>query len=177
MFQQVILLLQMATLQSRGNTRARIPARIHDMFPIMVVRLIQQRLDPRLGEAPRARVERLLLAPDDVLSVGVGIEVVTQLGPGEGVQLLDARDGDVVDLLVEAVLLQRGVHLSGANNNALDRGRRGDGVIRDDPAEMRVAGELVDRGAGEGMAEEGFGKENTKGWHELLVRAVEGGRR
>ena len=85
----------MRALQPRRNTGTRIPARIHYMFTIMVLRMIQQGLNPGLSETPRASVEGLFLAPDDGLGVGIGIQILLQLGPGEGVELFYARYGCV----------------------------------------------------------------------------------
>lgn len=73
--QQIHLLLHMTRLQPCRHTRTRVPARIHDMLPAMMHGLIQQRLNPRLREAPRARIQRLLLAPNDRLGVLVHIQV------------------------------------------------------------------------------------------------------
>lgn len=65
----------MTRLQPGRHTRTRVPARIHDMLPAMMHGLIQQRLNPRLREAPRACIQRLLLAPNDRLGVLVHIQV------------------------------------------------------------------------------------------------------
>ena len=165
--QQILLLLQMHRLQARRHARARVPARVHDVLVVVVLGFIQQGLDPGLGEAPGARVQRLLLAPDDVLGVGVGVEVLAQLRPGEGVQLLDARDGRRPDLVGRAVLVQGRVDLARAENDAFNFFVRGDGLpmlgVGDDPLEVRFAGEVFDARAGEGVAEEGLGEENAKG--------------
>ena len=74
------------------------------MFPIMILGLIQQSLNPRLGEAPSARIERLFLTPDDCLGVGVHVEVFLEWLPGEGVELLDSCDG-CVDMVVFGTVL------------------------------------------------------------------------
>ena len=39
--QHVHFLLHMRPFQSRRHTRARVPPRIHDVFPIMMLRLVQ----------------------------------------------------------------------------------------------------------------------------------------
>lgn len=83
----------MRALESCGYAGAGIPACIHDVSSVMMLCLIQQGLDSRLGEAPCACVEGFFLCPDNSFGVGVGVEVLAQLGPGEGVQLLDAGDG------------------------------------------------------------------------------------
>lgn len=126
----------------------------------MMLRLIQQRLDPRLREAPCARIQRLLLAPDDRLGVLVHVEIFFQLGPGEGVELLDAGNGDVVEFVLGTVFVELDVGLAGAEDHAVDFVGGGDGVVMfgvlDDPLEVGVAREVFDGGAGERVAEEGF---------------------
>ena len=95
----------MCPLQPGRHASTWVPARIHYMPAVMIFRLIQQGLNPRLRKAPRARIQRLFLRPDDRLGVGVMVQVFPQLGPGEGIELLDAGDGDGVEFLVRAVLL------------------------------------------------------------------------
>lgn len=158
----------MAGLQARRDGRAGIAARKQHVLVVVVLRLVEQRLDARLREAPRARVQRLLLRPHDVLGVRVRVQVLLQLLPGEGVQLLDARDGCVFDALVGPVLVQRGVDLARADYDAGDvlggvDFAGGVGGVRDDPLEVRVAGEVGEVGAGDGVAEEGFGEEDYEG--------------
>lgn len=82
------------------------------MAPVMVHGLVQQRFDARLHVAPRARIQRLLLAPDDVLRVRIAVQVLLELLPGERVHLLDARYGCVVDSMRGAVFLEGGVDLA-----------------------------------------------------------------
>lgn len=143
MLQQIHLLLHMRALQARRHTGAGIPSRIQDMLAIMMFRLIQQGLDAGLGETPSAGVERLFLAPNDVLGVGVHVEVFLELGPGEGIELFDARDGCVLVLVGRAVLVQGGVDLAGAEDDTLDLFGRGDGLVvfrvGDDPLEVGFA--------------------------------------
>lgn len=71
----------MTCLQARRDARARVSARIHDMFPIMILGLIEKRFNSWLGEAPCTRIQRLFLAPDDGLGVGIHIEILAELGP------------------------------------------------------------------------------------------------
>ena len=135
----------------------------------MMLRLIQQRLDPRLHEAPRPSVQRLLLTPHDGLRVRVLIEVVAQLCPWKGVELFDARDGGVFLAFGFAVLDEGGVHLAGAHNHAFDLvvGFDVAGLVRrigNDPLEVGVPGHVFDAGAGERMAKEGFGEEDNQGY-------------
>lgn len=153
----------MRPLEARRDTGTRVPAGVHDVLARVMLRIVQQRLDTRLHETPGARVERLLLRPHHGLGVGVHVEVLLELGPGERVELLDARQRDVVELLGGAVLVQRRVDLAGAEDHAVDfLGRRDRGPVlrvRDDPAEVRVFGEVFNVGACERVAEEGFGEE------------------
>lgn len=134
----------------------------------MVLRVVQQRLDPRLSEAPRASIERLLLRPDDILRVRVAVEVLFELLPGEGVQLLNAGDGHVADVIVGAVLVQRGVDLACAKDDTrdlflgLDVAARVRGVL-DDPFEVRLASELVDARSGQGMSQQALREEENEG--------------
>ena len=123
----------------------------------MMFRIIQQRLDPRLREAPRARIQRLLLRPDDRLGVGVLVEVLAELGPGEWVKLLDAGDGGFVEFVLGAVFVEGDVDLAAAEDYAVDFFGWGDvvglvGGVSDDPLEVGFAGEVFDGRAGEGVA-------------------------
>lgn len=162
----------MASLKTRSNRRTRVTSSIHDVFPVVVLSNVKNCLNTRLREGPCASIKRLLLTPHDGLSVGVGVEVLLDLLPREGVELLDTRDGGVGDALVETVLVQRRVDLAGTEDNALDV-LGGDGgaavlLLGDDGAELSVADELVDGGAGEGVAEEGLGEEDNESWGGLV---------
>jgi hypothetical protein len=164
--EQLALLLKMACLKTRSHRSTGVTSSIHDVFPVMVLRDVKDRLDTRLREGPGTRIKRLLLAPHDSLSIRVAIEVLLNLLPREGVELLDTRDGGIGDALVEAVLVQRGVDLAGTEDHALDfLGRDGGAAVLglgDDGAELGVADELVDGGAGERVAEEGLGEEDDE---------------
>lgn len=158
----------MRRLQTRGDRRARAAAGVHDVFPVMVRGLVEQRLNTGLGEAPRARVQRLLLSPDNGLGVGVAVEVLTELLPWEGVKLLDTSNGNVVDVVVSAVLGERSIDLSRAENDTVNlfMGLQTTslvGRVGDDPAELRVAGELVNVRASNVVTKERLGEEDDKG--------------
>ena len=162
--EQIHLLLGMARFQARRDARAGVPAGVHDMFAVVVLGFVEQGLNARLGEAPGAGVEGFFLAPDDGLGVGVGVEVLAELSPRERVELLDARDGRVADLLGRAVFVERDVDLAGAEDDALDRrglinGASGVFGIGDDPLKVGVAGKVFDRGTSERMAKERFREE------------------
>lgn len=83
----------MRPLQSRRHARARVPPRIHHMFPIMMFRFVQQRLNPGLCETPRSRIQRFFLRPHDRFRIGIHVQILAELRPGEGVELLDTGDG------------------------------------------------------------------------------------
>lgn len=90
------------------------------MAPVMMLGLIQQRLNTGLDETPSAGIERLLLTPHDGLRILVAVQVLLELLPGEGVELLNTRDGGVLEALVGAVLVQCSVHLAGTDDHAID---------------------------------------------------------
>lgn len=166
---QLLLLLGVCRLETGSNGRAWATAGVHDVLPVVVRGLVQQGLNSGLGEAPGAGIERFLLAPDDGLGVGVLVEILPQLLPREGVQLLDARNGDVVDVVLGAVLVQRGVHLAGTENDAVNLlvGLDGAGLvggIRDDPVELGITRELLDVGAGDGVTQERLREEDDESY-------------
>lgn len=93
----------MHRLKPGSNRSTRIPSSIHDMFAVMVLSVVKQCLNAGLRETPGTSVERLLLTPHDGFGVGVHVEIVAELLPGEGVELFEAGEGDVVDFLVGAI--------------------------------------------------------------------------
>lgn len=165
--QELGLLSSVHVLHTSGDGSAGVAAGVHDVFPIVVLGVIEESLDTGLREAPGAGVEGLLLGPDDGLGVGVHVEVLLELLPGEGVELLDTREGDVVDLVILAVLVKGGVDLASAQDDAVDLlGRLDDtglvlGVL-DDPAEAGVTGELIERRPGKRVTEERLREEDDK---------------
>lgn len=167
--QQVLLLLGMHRLETGGDRRARVTAGIHDVLAVVVLGLVEQGLDTGLREAPGTGVEGFLLGPDDRLGVGVLVEVVPQLLPGEGVQLLDTRDGGIVELVLGAVLDQCGVHLTGAQDDALNLvvGLKLAGFVgrvRDDPLEVGITDEILNVRACNRMTKERLGEEDDEGY-------------
>lgn len=137
----------MRCLQTRRYRGTGVAAGIHDVFPVVVLGVVKQRLDARLREGPGASVKRFFLAPHDGLGVGVHVKVLLELLPGEWVQLLDARDGGVFETVVGAVLVQGRVDLTGAEDDALDLLGIIDGIavfgVGDDPLELRLASEFL----------------------------------
>lgn len=165
---QILLLLGVRRLGTRGHRRAGVATGVHHVLVVMVLRLVQHCLNARLRERPCTRVQRLLLGPHHRLGVGVRVQVLLQLLPREGVQLLNTRNGDIVDVVVRAVLLQSSVHLARAQNHtvnlvvALDRAllvRR----VGDDPGELRVTSEVLNARAGNGVTEQRLGEEDDEG--------------
>ena len=60
------------------------------------------------------------MAPDDGLGVGVHIQILLQLLPGERVKLLDTGDSGVLEAVVRTVLVQRGVNLAGTEDHTIN---------------------------------------------------------
>ncbi|KAI6773510.1 hypothetical protein HG531_000359 [Fusarium graminearum] len=141
--EEVLLLLGVDVLETSGDRGTGVSASVHDVLAGVVLGVVEQSLDTGLSEAPGTGVERLLLAPDDGLGVGVLVEVLLELLPREGVQLLNASESDVVDVVVSSVLVEGSPNLTGAQNNTLNLVRRLDSTslmlrVRDDPLESGV---------------------------------------
>ena len=163
----------MARLQSGSHACTWVTAGVHDVFAVVVLGLVEQGLQARLGERPSTGVKRLFLAPDDGLGVGVRIQVLLQLLPGEGVELLNTGDGSSLDAIVGPVLVQRSVDLTGTENDAVDGFGVVDGVavfwVGDDPLELRVSSELLDGGTCQRVAEKGLREEDDEGCMQLVT--------
>jgi hypothetical protein len=134
----------------------------------VVLSVVEQSLNTGLGETPSTGVKRLLLAPDNGLGVGVHVEVLLKLLPREGVQLLNASEGNIVDLVLRSVLVKSGPDLTSAENDTLNLVRRLDSTslmlrIGDDPLEASIlAGELLDVAARERMTEKRLREEDDE---------------
>lgn len=130
----------------------------------MMLRFVQQSLNSWLCETPSTSVERLFLRPHDSLGIRILVEVLTELGPGKGVELLNTGYGRFIELLLRAVFVKGNVDLAGAEDYAVDLFGSSDfvilmGRVGDDPLEVRFASEVLDRGPSERMTKEGFGEE------------------
>lgn len=162
----------MRRLQSSCDTGTRVPACVHNVLPVMVFGMVQQRLDARLGEAPRSGIERLLLAPYDGLGIRVHVQILLELLPWEGVELLDASDCGSVELLTSAMLVKGSINLTGAEDYAFNLCRFFDGLamlrIWDDPLKMRFASKVLNVGTRQGMAKQKLGKEENKCWTQSV---------
>lgn len=162
-----MLFLDVDGLETASHRRTRGTTSVEDVATVVVLCCVQQRLKTRLGEAPGTSVQRLFLGPNDVLGVGVAVEVLLQLSPREGVQLLNTSDGSVADAIGLTVLGQSGVHLTRADDDSLNLLRLIDlvamGRVRDDPLEVRVTGEFLEVRASKRVTEEGLGEEHNQG--------------
>jgi hypothetical protein len=102
-----------------------------------------------LGEAPCTGVKRFFLTPNNGLGIGVHIEVLLQQLPWEWVQLLDTSNGGVFQIVVCAMLIQRGIDLTSAKNDTINLSGFVDGLsvfrVRNDPFELRIlTGKIFD---------------------------------
>ena len=82
--------------------------------------------------------------------------------------MLDTGDGRRIQLVLCAVFVQGDVDLAGAEDYAIDFIVGEDGIVivggvRDDPLEVGLASEVFDGGAGERVAQKGFGEEEDEG--------------
>lgn len=157
----------MAGLETRGDRGTGGTTGVHDVATVVVFGGIEQGLNTGLDERPGAGVERLFLSPDNVLGVGVAVQVFFQLSPGEGVELLDTSDGGVADALGFTVFDESSVDLTRAHNDTLNLLRLVDsgtvGGVGDDPSEVRVAGEFLNVGTSNRMTQQGFREEDNQG--------------
>lgn len=82
-------------------------------------------------------------------------------------QLLNTGDSGVADVVRFTVFRKSSVNLTRAENDTFNLLRliNGSSVtgIRDDPLEVRITGELINRGASKRVAEERLREENNKG--------------
>lgn len=159
----------MRRLKTSGHRGAGVTAGVHDVLAVVMLSLVEESLEAGLSETPGTGVQRLLLGPDNGLGVGVLVKVLLELLPWEGVKLLNAGDGDVVDLLLGTVLVQSGVDLTSAENDTINLLVRLDvaGLMRrvgDDPLELRVPGELLNAGTGKRVTEKSLGEEDDESY-------------
>lgn len=138
------------------------------MLPVVVLRVVEEGLDTGLDEAPGTGVEGLLLTPDNGLGIGVHVKVLLELLPGEGVQLLNTGESNVVDLVVGTVLGKSSPNLSRAENDTLNLLGLLDGAslvlgIGDDPLELGFrASEVLNVGTSKRVAQERLREEDDQ---------------
>lgn len=141
----------MTALQPRSDRGTRVATSVHDVFSVVVLGVVQQSLDSRLRERPGSSIEGFLLSPNDSLSVGVAVEVLLELCPWEGVELLDTGDGGVAEVVGLTVLEERGEDLTRTEDHTLDLllGCELEGGVLlvhwvwDDPLEVAVTFEVL----------------------------------
>lgn len=164
--QEILFFLDVAGLETRGNRGAWGTTGVQYMAAVVVLCGIEQSLNTGLDEAPGTGVERLFLSPDDVLGIGIAVEVLLQLSPWEGVKLLDTSDGGVADTLRITVLGKSSIYLARTHNNTLNLLRLVDrgtvSWVGDDPLEVRFASEFFKAGASDRMTQQGFREEDDK---------------
>lgn len=116
----------------------------------MVVCLAQDCVQPIAHVMPRPAIVVLLLCPNKFCRIRVLIEVGPHLFPGERMKLLYSCNGRVLDSCHLSVLLDRGIHLAGAENHTLNCFRMGNGTpvlrVRNDWLESGRASEVSNTG-------------------------------
>lgn len=171
--EELLLFLQVDGLETGGDRSAASTTSVEDVAAIVVLSGVQQGLNAGLGVGPGTSVEGLLLAPNNVLGVGVAVKVLLELSPWEGVQLLNTGDGSVADAVSLTVLGQGGVDLARAKDDTLNLLRGVDGgtvaLVGDDPLEVRVAGQGLNVRASERVTQQGLGEEDDQRLAELTV--------
>lgn len=164
--EELLLFLEMDGLETGSHGGTGSATGIQNVTAVVVLSRVQQGLDTGLGVRPGTGIQGLLLAPNDILSVGVAVEVLLQLGPREGVQLFHTGDSGVANAIGFAVLDESGIDLTGAENHTLNllRGVNGSAVsgVGDDPLEVGVIGETLDIRASNRVTQEGLGEEDDK---------------
>ena len=112
------------------------------------------------------------MTPYDGLGVRVHIQILLELLPWEGVELLNASDCGSVKLLTSAMLVKGSINLTGAEDYAFNLCRFFDGLamlrIWDDPLKMRFASKVLNVGTRQGMAKQKLGKEENKCWTQSV---------
>jgi len=171
--QELLLLLEVNGLETSSDGGAAGTTSVQDVATVVVLGGVEQALDTGLGVGPGTGVEGLLLAPNDVLGVGVAVKVLLELSPWEGVQLLNTGDGGVADAVGLTVLDESSVDLTRAKDDTLDLLGGVDGgtvaLIGDDPLEVRVTAQGLDIRAGNRVAQQRLGEEDDQRLAELAV--------
>jgi len=117
---------------------------------------------------PRAHVLRLLLAPDQAGVAAVGVGDFGEAVAMQRVELLDADDRGIGDLVLLAVVEEVVVDLARAEDDAVDfvgfDNRFAVFRVGNDPLEVRLFCEVFDIGAGNWVSEQGFREEDNESW-------------
>src|SRR5947207_4103251 len=102
----------------------------------------ERALDAAVDERPRAHVLGLLLAPHH-LGIGIPRKLRAQAAEGEGIELLDTQNRDVVELAFAALGQKIEIDLARAQDDAADLGWLGELVgLRQDAAERGTRTEV-----------------------------------
>lgn len=109
---QLLLLRLMPLLQPSSRARAHSPSSIQHPPCRQTIRLAENSLQTIANMVPSSTVVMLFLCPDDVLCVGVLLQVGLDFTPGEGVQFLNTCDGCVAEAVGGSVLDQIGIDLA-----------------------------------------------------------------
>lgn len=161
----------MRCLQSRRHTTAGVTGGEHDVLVVVMLGVVEKGLDSGLSEDPSTGVGGLFLTPDNGLGVRIRVEVLFELLPWEGEDLLDTGNGGVLEALVGTVFVERGVDLTRAEDHTVN-------VFRfsyrfavlgfgDNPLELRVSGEVFNRRPCKRVTEERFREEDNKSYRML----------
>ena len=138
---KLLLFPDVIGLETSSNTGTWVTTSVHDVLSVVVLSVIEKRLDSWLGETPCTSVQRLFLSPDNCLGIGVAVKVVTELRPREGIQLLDTCNGHIFDVVIGTVFVEGCVDLACAKDDTLDfvvanNVSRGMCWVRNDPLEV-----------------------------------------
>lgn len=166
LLEELLLLLDMACLQSRGHAGTWVSSSIHNVSSVVMLGCIQQCLNSWLDKTPCSCIQRFLLTPYNRLRVGIRIEVLLQLLPRERIQLFNTSDGGVLVPLSFTMLVKSGVHLTGTKDHTVNLFMGSDEVavlgIGNDPAKVGVAREIFNVGSAERVSEERLGEKDTE---------------
>lgn len=156
----------MSGLQSSGNRRRRITSCVHHVSSVVVLRLVQKRLNAGLDEAPGTGVQGFFLTPHNGLGVLVGVQVLLQQCPWERIKLLDTGNGSVLDAFVGTMFVKRGIHLTRTQDDTVDLIGVVNGLamfsLRNDPLEVRISDKVVNVGTGQRVTQQRFREEDNK---------------
>jgi len=78
----------------------------------VVFSLTEDGFQSGLHIGPGTCIERFFLCPNNLLKIGVFLKLVANLGPREGVKLLDTSDSDIVDSVGGTLLHKGGINLA-----------------------------------------------------------------
>ena len=164
--QQSNLLGLMLTCKTRRHARCSRPACKPQPAASMLTSRIEDSLQPRPRERPRTIVESLLLAPDDIRRAGILLQDVVDFLPREWMQLLNACNRGIRDILRLAVFVQCEIYLTAAVDDSFDAGsvecRVSVAWIRDDRMELGLADKVLDVRFDERVAKERFREEDNQ---------------